>query len=532
MGDVDKNFVMWNASQRAIREVGNKTPYINKGALWGVDFCALAGKGRTDYWESVLGIGTDTTKLRADLMPLLTKWHDGKVASAERDFDGIAKLVQRDGFDNAEKSYRTSARTLKYEWKRNAATVGEAKEWGSAVGRDWFPAGWGQDLEMQPAAGIKRKIDAHKDEIRTLESTAIRVEVNKEEIDKIKAELEESKAAAAEAEAAVGKQQEHLASLQAPYESAKENRAALCEQEKKFRKLLDQENCEDVLLCPHCNKEVVIVDSPTGAQLAKPTTSPNHTANIKKLEADLAEACKQVEAANQACEKLTNECLAEGRNLKELEAQESSLAALMEKQEAWIKHKSAQLAKQTGKARTEADQNRIDELTDEIEKLEKSLTIKYAKDEADRLHQSIMLTENIAYRLSSKGFRAEQMIRGVESLNKVVIKICKAHDWPLLKIGKDLSLSWGGRPVQLASKSAQWRVCAILSCAVAWVSGAKLIIFDGADILDEKNYGGFLDFIKEKLVDKLEMSVLWCATIQSGHKELLESHGFEINTID
>ena len=516
----DKNFVMWNAGKRAIREVGNKTPVGNKGALAGVDFCALGGKGRTDYWESVLGIGTNVKLLEADLLPLLTRWRGGDEKLAARDFQGISALIKEDGFEQAEKSYRATARRLKAQWGEIVARTGERKTWGAAIGREWFPDGWSAKVEAEPLAALKRGIEERREKIKSLQAAEVVVRITEEEMSVEQGRLKVKQDQAADLDAGLENEKREVRGMEKALTKCRDHLNACQDQVNGARIMLERERDKEILICPHCDKEVRLDGDPP--KLVKDVGLSHHEAEMKKLE-NMLEECKgnRDEAQEQLMRIKEEHDMARSKHDK-VDFELHSLRRSISDIEDWIeKHKNK--LERVADTPDEDVRDMAAELESQIERLQRSILIKEAYAQAKDIHAEIVLNENIAYRLSPKGFRAEQMQKGIVAINKVVEKICEGNEWLKLKVGKDLSLSWGERPVQLASKSAQWRVNAILTCAVAWFSKAKVVMFDGGDILDSQNYQSFVNFVKEKMAEKMGMAVIWCATGQDGHLKVFKA---------
>ena len=519
-----KNFVMWNASQKSIREVGDATPSINSGALAGIDFCALGGKGHTDYWESVLGIGTDEELLRADMLPLLNDWREGDADLAEADMQGIIELVTADGFELAEKSFRTKARRLKAEWDSNAACVGESRSWGRAIGRDWLPKGWTPEIQHQPVAAILRKQKEVKAQIDKLNRTEVRVEFNQEEVAEQEHKLEALKEKKSMAVQEEGEMTAAFKSAEKKWNEISRRTRELEDLAKKARQMFTQTINQKQLECPKCGQ--VLKLGKTG-KLIKGKSGPTK-AEIQKYKDNAAQTRVLADdAGTQAKEFYTV--------FQSAKQDMGAATKFVEKLMSQIEFIQDWLEKSKSASRDGADsaeiQKQIDVLTDEAEQLGKWSGLITAKNRADELNRTILLNENIAYRLSAKGFRAEQMQKGVVKLNKVATKICTEMRWPALHVDKDLSLSWGGRPVQLASVSARWRVNAILACAVSWISKSELLMFDGGDILDSPNYEKFVNYLQKKMVGKLGKTIIWIATEQLHHRQVFDHNETPIHRI-
>jgi len=86
-------------------------------------------------------------------------------------------------------------------------------------------------------------------------------------------------------------------------------------------------------------------------------------------------------------------------------------------------------------------------------------------------------------------------------------------------IDADMNVTANGRPYALLSESEQWRCDAMITEAIAHISGQQLMMLDRMDVLDLPGRGECLAWL-EILAENSEISsVIVCATLKSAPAE-------------
>lgn len=530
----DKNFVRWDAKSRTVQEVGSKVPTVQPGCVGGIDIITLSTtKLKTEYWEKELGIGTSIDKLEADMMPLLINWRNGDKDLAKRDFKGIVGVVETEGFDGAEKQYRSRKTQLVGAWSQSVAGVGESMRWGKAQSAEWRPQGWTSELDNTPIEEIKENISTLNEQIKVLTNTSIKRAVNKEEIQRKKDRIGDNQIAIVKASEELDRCKVQLDRSTAELSRHDTIVRSLEKTRDYFVKTIKHAKAAVILHCYKCgaeNQVVAKVDSKGKKEytLIKPDSKHNDTA-IAQMKRDLAEAEEELTTAKFDRKVVYNEREKASNDYDTADIAVNNLQAEIDV----LKRQIIDMENRSGKSTDEDIEKHNRELNmrkDALAEWQSCLKMKEVNAEANKIHRDILLNDNIAYRLGPKGYRADKMKETLVKVRKVAEKICKACGWPVASIADDLSLSWGGYPAVTAAKSAKWRLQAVLQLAVAFCTKCPIVLLDGGDILDDKNYQTFTGFLRDKIAGKHNISVIWCATRKPNQAELLD--GWEIKEID
>lgn len=110
--------------------------------------------------------------------------------------------------------------------------------------------------------------------------------------------------------------------------------------------------------------------------------------------------------------------------------------------------------------------------------------------EARKLHHSVIRLSRIVDELDEtkdNSLKARVMFGGLDSINKMLEKVCVACGYPVLHLSGDYHFTWGGKEVVFCSQSEKWRAAAIFSLAIAKRTGSAVCVLDGAEILDADN---------------------------------------------
>lgn len=103
------------------------------------------------------------------------------------------------------------------------------------------------------------------------------------------------------------------------------------------------------------------------------------------------------------------------------------------------------------------------------------------KQNADSKHRSIVLNQQIIDVLAPDGLRKTKLIDALGGFNGTCADLCRVAGWHAVAIDSDMSITLGGRPYALLSKSERWIVRTVLQVAVAISDGSSVVIIDDAD---------------------------------------------------
>lgn len=113
-------------------------------------------------------------------------------------------------------------------------------------------------------------------------------------------------------------------------------------------------------------------------------------------------------------------------------------------------------------------------------------TERRAKQIADaaRHHLDVQQWSAIADALSPNGLQAEMIAEALDPLNRLLSEHAAVAQWQPVRIGADMSITTGGRDYRLCSESEKWRADAMLTVAIAVLSGLRFAVLDRLDVLD------------------------------------------------
>lgn len=99
-------------------------------------------------------------------------------------------------------------------------------------------------------------------------------------------------------------------------------------------------------------------------------------------------------------------------------------------------------------------------------------------------HQDVQQWSAIADALSPNGIQAEMIAEALDPLNKLLSEHAAVAQWQPVRIGADMGITAGGRDYRLCSESEKWRADALLTVAIAALSGMRFAVLDRLDVLD------------------------------------------------
>lgn len=134
---------------------------------------------------------------------------------------------------------------------------------------------------------------------------------------------------------------------------------------------------------------------------------------------------------------------------------------------------------------------------------------------ASELHAEIKRWDNLCAALSPDGVPADVLGEALGPLTKMLKASAKSTGWRLVEVSPAMEVTYAGRPYQLLSESAQWRVDAQLAVAFARISGVGIVSLDRFDVLDLAGRGQALPWLQDSIdFDELQ-SVMLFATLKS-----------------
>lgn len=104
--------------------------------------------------------------------------------------------------------------------------------------------------------------------------------------------------------------------------------------------------------------------------------------------------------------------------------------------------------------------------------------------EAERQHCQVKAWSLIADALGPNGIPSEILADAIGPINKLLASHSASTGWAQVQISDSIEVTFGGRLYGLLSESEKWRCDALLSAAIAKLSGLGLLVLDRLDVLD------------------------------------------------
>ena len=170
--------------------------------------------------------------------------------------------------------------------------------------------------------------------------------------------------------------------------------------------------------------------------------------------------------------------------------------------------------------------------TETLAALEREKNLKLAADQAEEktkkaaaAHADVMAWDALGDALSPDGLPATLLARALDPLNERLLQSSGDAAWPQVVVHSDMRITAALRDYRLLSVSERWRVDAMIAEAISHLSGMRLLVLDGFDVLEPAARGdliGWLDVLVEQ--NELDTALLF-GTLKEPPKGLPESIG-------
>lgn len=422
-------------------------PYASIYATGLLSIVDLDDKARSAALSNLLS----TVPTKEDLAESLPEISSEKI---EKIWDAISI----NGWDHAHNAVRERGAVLKGQWE--GVTSGE--RYGATKAAGWIPSGWDEALAGSSEDALAADVAKAKRDLETMIADT----------------------ATSEAEAAHLKQTiadaENLPDLTKDCAKArKEHEEATAARNALPPLLKDAETCK----CPHCQKEVVVIQSRKGYELREPDKGigkAEYEKRGKALDAAIAVVMKKSQAL-QAIE----QNIAKHNALREMAGR--------------AKTKLTEIEAAAAKRPSETA---INEAREAVRIAEDRLRMFTSKTGADRLHASIERNQLVIDVLTADGLRKRKLVRALDEFNAFLKTLTDKAGFRPVSVDEDMNIRLGGRLYALLSASEQYRVRAVFQIALAVKDGSSVVILDGADILDTPGRNGLFVLLP------------WCTTLR------------------
>lgn len=148
-------------------------------------------------------------------------------------------------------------------------------------------------------------------------------------------------------------------------------------------------------------------------------------------------------------------------------------------------------------------QKSVDDCRARVTRAETRLQAWRRKRDADALYAGIQANQQIIDILSPDGLRLDVLKKCLTTFNGFLSQLCAAAEWRLVELWQDMSVSMGGTPYLLLSKSEKFRVRVALQVATAKYDGSPMVLVDEADILDGAGRNGLIQMLMAAGVESI-----------------------------
>jgi len=439
-------------------------------------FSVLAADERRAFLFGLTGI-----QITGDAVMTRLKERGCNMALAEE-----VKPMLRAGFPAAAEYAKKKGTEGKGAWK--ATTGGET--WGKDKAARWKaqkPAMNATDLDgmTNGLAGLDKAIEEHNIELGALTATlaarqdrarkASDLRERAERVPRIEAKLQKDRAELAEWEKKVADTREKATGVRPvePYS------------------------------CPHCGglieiTEAQIIGEPLDGQ-ERLTVLRAYQEPDTVRDPDAAIDLPKIEKARD----LMARSVATGeRDLADAKAAQAAIAELQTPDEQTVTAEDVD-AKKTAinelKATRKATADKLEALRAEVRKAQAA---DEATHKAASIHKAILDWLTVAEALEPAGIPGELLSEALKPINDRLRQAAETTGWMQPTIGADMAITADGRPYALLSESEQWRADAMLTEAIAHLSGLRLLVLDRMDVLDLPGRSQALSWLHELANDR------------------------------
>ena len=160
----------------------------------------------------------------------------------------------------------------------------------------------------------------------------------------------------------------------------------------------------------------------------------------------------------------------------------------------------------------------------EVELCRRRLHAYKIKQECDEIREALGMNSYISSVLNPDGLRKQVLSAKLASFNELLSVVCEiAETWPLIELDESLEVRLDDRPYVLLSKGEQFAVNAGLQIALTKLDKSKIVIIDGADILDSKLRSGLFNILENIPIP----SVVGCTANSASDLVVLEEPGYQ-----
>jgi len=110
--------------------------------------------------------------------------------------------------------------------------------------------------------------------------------------------------------------------------------------------------------------------------------------------------------------------------------------------------------------------------------------------EAQKEHSEVLWRAEVHKVLAPDGLRKKKTDDKIKAFNEILSEICSITRWGMVMVDADFNVTYGGRIYQVLSESEQYRVRATIQMAVGFQDKSDVLIFDRVDLLTRDGRNG------------------------------------------
>lgn len=131
-------------------------------------------------------------------------------------------------------------------------------------------------------------------------------------------------------------------------------------------------------------------------------------------------------------------------------------------------------------------------------------------------HDLVSAWSLIADALSPEGIPGDMLAEALQPINERLAVSAQITQWPCISITPDMNIFYGlGRPCELLSKSEKWRADAMIAEAVTNLSGIRILVLDGFDVLDFKGREDLICWLEDLAAEREIETCLLFGTLKA-----------------
>jgi energy-coupling factor transporter ATP-binding protein EcfA2 len=131
-------------------------------------------------------------------------------------------------------------------------------------------------------------------------------------------------------------------------------------------------------------------------------------------------------------------------------------------------------------------------------------------------YRNLQQWKKLAELLAWDGLPSQMMSETLKQLNLRLAKSAATAQWPVVQIRDDMEITIGSRVYGLCSESERWVADAMITEALSFLSGHKLLVLDRMDVLHPMRRADLIDWLFEITNDGVQSIVF--ATLKSAPK--------------